>query len=488
VLFRSLFRTRLFRLSPDHHVLVLVIHHAICDGISLGVFDSELKLHYESRSAVAPLPFQYADVSRAQHEAWERGEFAADIGYWKRQLDRLPPPAELPTDRVPGAAAHAYEKAVAVDFAEDLMADLTRYANKHGATVFNVLLAGFVALLHRYTGATDIAIGTPVPGRRSPQLMGMIGMFGNTVLLRVDAAGNPSFGELVDRVRDVTMAALEHQYVPFEKVVEAVRADGTAGRRPLFSVLFEYHRAWSRTRTWGDVAVTNFDLRFVEQVLQDLVVTVGADTGGTNVAISFAGDRYDDDIVERHLHAWQTLLRNAMRDPERGIRDIDTVGAREREAILRLGNGGRRAYPESTLDGLFHRRAGTDPSAVAVRTLERDVSYGELDRESDRIAALLTAYGVGPGDVVAVCMTRTPAMLAALIAVLKTRATYLPLDPGYPADRLGFLLSDSGAGLVVAEESTRDAVAGHRIVLVDAPSPPGVPRYRRSDGDADDPA
>ncbi len=450
-------RFLLVELAEREHVFLHHIHHSVSDGWSTGVFHRELERLYGARirgddPGLEALPIQYADYARWQRR-WLRDEVLDErLEYWKEQLGGDPSPLELPLDR-PRPPVQSYRGARETDsLPEGVARDVRQIARDEGATPFMVLFAGWVALLHRYTGQIDVCVGTPVAGRNRKELEGLIGLFINTVVLRTDVDGDPTVRELVHRVRDTTLEALEHQEVPFEKVVEALRPERSVSQHPLFQVLFTYHEGGDRT------------LRLPGLEVRPVHVEHGATYMDLDLSVVEAGDaydvslRYNTDLFEaataRSLLAhYRTLLTGAARNAERRVSDLPLLSPPERHRIVEEWNDTDadlgRPRP---IHRLVEEQASRTPERTALLSEDEEISYGALDARADRLAARLRAEGVGPGALVGVATARTAGMVVAVLGVLKAGGAYLPLDPSLPAERIRFMLRDGGAALVVADE------------------------------------
>ncbi|MDA0638828.1 condensation domain-containing protein, partial [Nonomuraea sp. MCN248] len=469
-----LWRARLVRMRDDLHRIVLVVHHAVFDARSAVVLARELEeLHdalAEGREPVLPeLPIQYADYAAWQREHLAGGVLEAQLGYWRERLAGLPGDTGLPTDRPrPAARGHAgaeYACALPPGLAEAL----EELARRRGATLFMVLLAGFKALLARWGGGDDVVAGTPVAGRDLPEFEPVIGMFVNTLVLRTDLSGDPSFDELLDRVRGTVLEALDHADVPFDRLVEALRPARDPSRTPLYQIGFNLLPMDSRGQFPNGTAQ------------QDLGLDVVRTPSGASLYFEYSTELYDAGTVERLAEAYRLVLEAVVADPAVRLSRLPLMTPEREREVLTAWNATAAPYPERALHELVAEQAARTPGAVAVRDLSGGgLTYAELDARVGALAGRLAAAGVGPGTCVALCLPRDPALIVALLAVLRAGGHYLPLDPAYPAERLTYLLSDSGAGLLITDSRLAADLPGGlpRTLLLDRPAedaPPAPP-------------
>ncbi|MGW1954896.1 amino acid adenylation domain-containing protein, partial [Streptomyces sp. NPDC001920] len=467
-----LVRGRLVRLAADAHVLLLTLHHAVSDGWSVNILLDELfALHRAfskgDPSPLAPLPLTYVDYTRWQR-SWLTGpELDAQLDYWKRTLADVPV-LELPTDRSRPAVQSFRGARHEMRWPAELSRSLTLLAQREGVSLFMVLLAGFDVLMARSSGQPDITVGTPIAGRTMTELEPLVGFFANTLALRVDLSGDPTFTELLRRVREAAHGAYTHQDVPFEMVVDAVAPQRSLSHSPLFQVRFalQNHN--------GALPDPGAGLRLTELEGEqhtarfDLVVDLWETDEGLEGHVEYSTDLFDADTVARLMDRFETLLERLVRDPrQRVLGELDILPAGERRGIETLTRGAR--LPEGaearTFVERFVEQAALRPDAPAVTCGEVTLSYGELRRRSGALARVLATAGVGPGAMVAVYLDRGVEFLVAALAVLEAGGAYVPLDPAYPAGRRAAIVADARPALVVTSRS----LAGS------APGGPGVP-------------
>ena len=442
----SVFRSLLLRLGPAEHRLVVTLHHIASDGWSLGVFTRELAGLYkgfgEGRPPALPeLPVQYSDFAIWQRR-WLTGDvLARELAFWKEELRGLPPGLDLPTDRPrpPLQTFRGGSRPFVLDAGS--AAGLRRLARAEGATLFMALLASFQSLLARVSGQDDLAVGTPVAGRTRAELEGLIGFFVNTLVLRVSLADDPAFRELVARTRERCLAVSAHQDLPFERLVEELKPERNLARPPLFQVLLVFQNT---PRVPLDLPGLDVQARAVETGTAkfELHLSLEESAGGLAGALEYNRDLFDAATVDRLLGHYATIL-GAAADPGLRLSDLPVLTAPERHQLVTEWNDGQDAPCDRTLIDLFAEQASLRPDAVAVSSGADCLTYGELDQRAAALARLLRALGAAPEERVAIYLERSPAMIVALIAVLKTGAAYVPLDPEHPAERQALVLGDA---------------------------------------------
>jgi amino acid adenylation domain-containing protein len=445
----AVIRVTLARLGPGDHVLLFTRHHIASDGWSAEVFIRELAALYEG-AAVPDLPIQYRDYVRWQTARYEGGAFDGQLAYWKERLAGSPPLLDLPTDR-PRAARQTFAGACrTVLLPPELAAALDQLARGAGATLFMVLLAAFKVLLYRSSGSTDILVGCPAAGRGRLETEPLLGLFLNTLVLRTDLDGEPSFRQLLGRVRETALGAYAHQDLPFEKLVEALQPERSLSHSPLFQVFFQLRNLpFEPPRFAGlEVEPVNFDPGTAQF---DLAVAIAPARGSIEVAFTYNTDLFNKETAVRMLGHYRTLLEAVTRDPGRPISRLPMLAEAERQQLLTEWNQTARPIPSACAHELIQAQAARQPDAPAVIYEDRRLTYGELNKRADALALRLRGVGVGPDVLVGLCARRSEHMVVALLAILKAGGAYLPLDPDYPKERLAFMLEDSGAPVLVAE-------------------------------------
>ncbi|WP_408630171.1 non-ribosomal peptide synthase/polyketide synthase [Amycolatopsis mongoliensis] len=446
-------RAALLTVDPRRHVLVLVVHHIAADGWSLAPLWRDIATAYRARlrgeaPQWTPLPVQYADYTLWQRELLAAEE-TAQLDYWRTALDGLPERIPLPLDR-PHPAVSAY-RGEFFTFAWDsgLQAGLADLARACGASPFMVVHAGLTALLSRLGGGTDIPIGTPIAGRTDPALDDLVGFFVNTLVLRVDTGGDPSFRDLVARVRERSLDAYAHQDVPFERLVEALNPARSLAHHPLFQTML----AWQNTPGAG---VELPGLTVTERPVGtgtakfDLWVSLTERADGIHGQAEFNAEVFDHATVTGLLDRLEVLLRQVVSAPDRRLGSLDVLTPAERDALPGVWSGAVEDVPAVTVPELFAAQVARTPDTTALVFEDEELTYSELDAVSNRLARVLAERGAGPERVVALALPRSTHLVTAILAVLKTGAAYLPLDPGYPAERIAFMIEDAAPALVLA--------------------------------------
>ena len=463
-----LWRVGLFRLAEDDHALVLTMHHIITDGRSQVVFARDLQALYRDAyeglvtESLPELPLQYADYALWQRERLQGKSLARLIEYWKGRLAQTPA-LDLPTDR-PRPAVHRYRGAQAgFDLSEAVSDTLARLAERREATVFMVLLAGFQLLLSRYSGQYDICVGTPVANRPRPELENLIGLFVNTLAIRTDLSGDPTFEQLLLRVRTSCLGAYDHQGLPFDRVVDALQVERDLSRHPLFQVMLVHQLAAPprpglvRRQQAPEQATSNFDLVLVAQ----------ESTSGIQCTLRYNSDLFDAATITRMAGHLQCLYAEVAAHPDCSLSRLSMLTASERELILQVF--ARSADPVPAPQPIHERVAewaGITPTAIAVQFGADTLTYAELDERAARLARQLVALGVGPETLVGWCFERCPEMIVALLGILKAGGAFVPLDPGYPAERLAFMIEDTQLRLVISTERLRHLFAPERVQVI----------------------
>jgi len=472
-----LLRAGVLKLGPAEHVIVLNVHHAVADGLSMSVLIRELAALYGAfaRGLPSPLPeppLQYADYSLAQDE-WLRGDAPrAQVDYWKTRLVGVPV-LELPTDRPrpadPGRKAGSRWLTLPAPLA-DAMRALSR---RSGVTPFMTLLAAFQVLLHRYSGQDDVVVGTPVGGRTRPEHAAMIGLFVNSLAVRTDLSGNPGFRDVLSRVRRTAAEAYARQDLPFEQVVAAAQPERDVSHAPIFQVMFVYLEESLKELHTPGLTLVPMDVDSTAAKF-DLTLFATETDQGLRLKLDYDADLYDAATMDRMLGHYKTLLDGAVSDPDVPVADLAMMAEPERRLVLREWNATRADEPRETpFHRLFEAQAAGTPDADAVGFGDTRLSYRELNGRANRLAHHLRDLGVGPDVLVGLCIDRSPEMLVGLLGVLKAGGAYVPLDPGYPADRLAFMLADSGAAVVLTRSDLRNVLPEHaaRTVLLDTDWP-----------------
>ncbi|RSS75552.1 non-ribosomal peptide synthetase, partial [Streptomyces sp. WAC06614] len=451
-------RTRLFALGGTEYVLLLVVHHIATDGWSMAPLARDLSEAYAARCAGRapgwePLPVQYADYTLWREEVLgdehtPGSELARQIDFWRTTLADLPEELDLPADR-PRPARASY-RGDTVDLTLDAATHqaLTALARTGRASVFMAAQAALAALLHRLGAGTDIPLGTPVAGRTDQALDELVGFFVNTLVLRTDVSGDPTFRELLERVREADLAAYAHQDVPFEQLVETLNPERSLARHPLFQVMLSFQNNAEATLALGGTRTTarpvglktsHFDLSVV---LAERFTADGT-PDGIEGGIEYATDLFDRASAQALADRLARLVADLVADPDRPLSTVEVLTAEERHQVLEGWNDTAREHPTGTLHGLFEAQAARTPDATALVFRDVRLSYAALNGWANRLARQLLADGVRPEQAVAVRLPRCAEHIVALLAVMKAGAVYVPVDPAYPAERIAHILDDA---------------------------------------------
>ena len=463
-------RATLFRLAPDEHVLLLVLHHIAADGWSLQILNRELAALYTAHASgrlptLPPLAIQYADYAGWQRQQLDGERLAAQVAYWTRQLRGAPPALALLTDRPrpPWLASPGARRTGSI--APALTGALRALGQREGVTLFMVLLAAFQTLLHRHSGQDDIVVGSPTAGRMLVETEGLIGFFVNTLALRTDLRGDPTFRALLARVRETALAAFAHQDLPFEKLVEELRPERTLSRTPIFQVMFALQNAPRTPLALPGLTVVPLP---VEPAVAkfDLVLDVTEEGGGLTTVIEYNADLFDAATIDGMGRQFGTLLEGIVADPGRPLSGLSLLTAGERRRMFHAGDGGRRQAAGVCVHTLFEGQAERTPEAVAVVLDDRRLTYRELNARANRLAHHLRGYGVGPDVRVALSLDRSLEMVVGLLGILKAGGAYVPLDPHHPTARREFVLEDTGAPVLLTSEPFHEGPLPDRVRLV----------------------
>ena len=459
-----LLRLRVIRLGENDHVLLRIWHHINSDGWSAQVFDRELSALYNGQLAGQPtqlpaLPIQYADYAVWQRQ-WLAGPvLEQQLGYWRTQLAGLAT-LELPTDRTRPALQSYQGARLDITLPGTVGERLRALSRRSGATPFMTGLAAFNVLLYRYSGTTDVAVGTPIAGRSQLELEGLIGFFANTLVLRTDLSGGPTFRQLLARVRDGALDAYSHQDVPFEKLVEVLAPARDLSRNPLFQVCFALQNLAGSNLQLPGLEVARLDLP-TTQAKFDLSLDLRDRDGVLDASFEYCTDLFDRETIERLARHFTVLLDSLLADPDQCIDTVPLLDAEERQRLLVDWNATARNYPlHLCTQELFEAQVRQTPAAVALVHANRHVTYADLNRRANQLAHRLRELGVGPDVLVGACLERSVELLVAFFGILKAGGAWLPLDPDYPAERLAFMVRDSAAGVLLTQGAGTDLMRG----------------------------
>ncbi|MET0400646.1 MAG: amino acid adenylation domain-containing protein, partial [Longimicrobiaceae bacterium] len=466
-----LLRAAFARLAPDDALLLLSLHHVVSDGWSRGVFTRELSALYGAAAAgrpspLAPLPVQYADFAVWQRAWLAAGTLERQLAWWRERLAGAPPLLELPTDRPRSPVRGARGGTRRTELSAATSRALRDLARREGATPFMAFLAGWALLLARWSGQDDVVVGTPTAGRTHEALEGMIGMFVNTLPLRVDLSDDPSFRGLLARARETALGGFAHQDVPFERLVEELGVERSLTHAPLVQAMLSLPNVEVDALRLGAVEAELVQPR-VLTARHDLILALEDETERVAAAVTYRADLFDDATAERMLEQLGVLLDAVAADPGRRISALPLLTAAERERVLVEWNATDAPFPDGVcLHELVEAQARRAPGAPALAHGGRTLTYAELDRAADRLARGLRVRGVVPETRVALLLEPSPAMVVALLAVLKAGGAYVPLDTGNPPERLRWVLADSGARLVLTQAELADLLPRGAAELV----------------------
>ena len=464
------FRVKLLLFAPEAHVLLVMFHHIAFDGWSASVFVAELGGHYMAHlrghpSAVPDLPIQYADYALWQQSRLDDRLTLQELAYWREQLDGMSSELALPTDpaRI-DAASLEYDRVDSI-FPEALVGQLEALSRREGVTLFTTLLTAFQVLLGRYSGQTDISVATLIAGRTQPEMEGLIGCFVNTVVVRTDQSGRPTFRELLARTAKTVFGALAHQETPFERVLEDLhlsprRLSNQGGARFPQVLLQLRNMPGPEVMQAENLRIEVLHL-FLGGGVQELVFEATRQSDGMRCELVYLTDRHSRSSMAAMMGHFQTLLEGVVVDPDQQIGFLPLLNEREHQTILHDWNRTTTPYPDRlAIHPLFEAQAARTPTAVAIESIEGALTYAELNRRSNRLASYLRRQGLGPEKVVGLHLERGIDMVVAVLGVLKAGGAYLPLSTNLPPERLAFMIEDAGAALVLTLERS------HRLLPV----------------------
>ncbi|MDY7229482.1 non-ribosomal peptide synthetase [Hyalangium rubrum] len=474
-----LLRATLVRLGAEEHVLLLVVHHIISDGWSTSIIVRELATLYESfsRHQTSPLPelsVQYADFAMWQRQHLQGEVLASQLDYWRRALDGSDSALKLPTDRPrPRVRTHAGGKrSFRVDAA--VARQLRALGGQEKASLFMVMLAALQTLLFRYTREPQISVGTYIANRNRTEVEPLIGFFLNTLVMRTELSGNPSFRALLRRVVDVTLGAYAHQDVPFEKLLEELAPTRDTSFSPFFQVMLVLQNTPAASADLGKLRLEPFSTGGEPFAQFDLTLWLVEEAEGLEGVWEYNRDLFDASTIERMVAHFQTLLAGIATQPDRRLSELPLLPDTERHRLLREWNQTEQSFsPGTCLHHLVEAHAARTPDTIAVADPDRRLTYAELNRKANQLAHHLRSLGTGPEQIIGIFLERSVEVAVAVLAVLKAGGAYVPLDPSYPADRTALMLSDSRPHVLVTREALRSAL------------PSSLPLLVRVDADAD---
>jgi len=466
-----LIRGRLLRLADDEHILLITQHHIISDGWSVGVLVKEFAALYQAFSQQQEDPLPALSIQYADYAAWQRRTFTGEYlsqqaEFWRGHLGGAPALLSLPTDRLRPAVQSYRGSDVTVQIAAPLRARLERFCQAHNITLFMGLLSAWSVLMARLGNERDVVIGVPTANRGRTETEDLIGFFVNTLALRVDLSQNPSVEQLLEQVRQTTLAAHEHQDIPFEQVIEALQPPRSLSHNPLCQVALSL----DNTSTGGELSLPGLSLLPVAQTVEtaqfDLMLTLVNEGDALCGVIEYASDLFDRSTVERFAQHFQILLEAMIEDVAQPVLGLPLLTPAQRQASPALLPPKATSVVEQLIHQRFETQAANHPHRTALVFGEQTLTYQALNRRANGIARALLAQGVRPDDRVAILALRGVDMLCAVLAVLKAGAAYVPLDPAYPAERLAYLLDDSAPVALLAQSNCLDALLAHNVPVL----------------------
>ncbi|WP_460111359.1 non-ribosomal peptide synthetase [Pseudomonas sp. S3_H04] len=483
-----LLRVTLLKLADQEHVLLLTLHHIVSDGWSMNVLIDEFIRCYDAFDAgqqpqLAALPIQYSDYALWQRRWLEAGEQARQLDYWQAQLGDEHPVLELPLDHsrpaMPSYRGTRYE--FAVD--EQLAGQLRNTAQQHQVTLFMLLLGAFNALLHRYTGQTDIRVGVPIANRNRGEIEGLIGFFVNTQVLRTQLDGQTRVDDLLRAVKDTALGAQAHQDLPFEQLVEALKLERSLSHTPLFQVMYNHQPQVAdiaSISTASGLLLNSLDWQ--SRTTQfDLTLDTYEKGGKLHAALTYASDLFEPATIERMARHWLRLLTAMVADPSQRVGELSLLEAEEQHTLVHDWNSVQAVYPtETPIHQLIEAQVARTPNAPALLFGEQTLSYAELDARANRLAHLLGEQGVRADSLVGVCALRSVEMVVALLAILKAGGAYVPLDPEYPQKRLAYMIEDSGINLLLTQDALLASLPTDGVQVITLDQPGLLDRYSDS--------
>ncbi|BEP60730.1 hypothetical protein GmRootV213_12840 [Variovorax sp. V213] len=455
-----LMRVGVIRLAPQVHVLVLVMHHIVADGSSLHLLVGEFVAQYRARVRgdgleLPPLPVRYIDYAAWQRNWLEAGEKDRQLAYWTERLGTGNPALQLATDHSRRPSGHYTAARHGVDLPPELVQGLHKRARVQGATLFMVLLAAFQALLHRYTGQQDIRVGVSVANRHRAETEGVIGLFVNTQVMRSAVESRMSLAKVLAQAKEAAMGAHAHQDLPFEQLVEALQPERSLSVSPLFQVMFSHERTDSRTlKQLPGLELEEYPL--AAPVAQfELVLSTSEDVDGRlHASFIYASELFEPATIERMTAHYVAMLGALAGDDGHAVGDIELLGASEQAQLAAWSMNTQREPEAEPVHRMIERQARLQPDATALLFADEALSFSELNRRANRLAHRLIALGVKPDALVGIAMERSVELVVGLLGILKAGGAYLPLDPDYPAERLAYMVQDSGIELLLAHRAT----------------------------------
>ncbi|MDB6019201.1 MAG: Glutamate-semialdehyde aminotransferase [Pedosphaera sp.] len=465
-----LLRVSLLRMEEEDHILLITIHHIISDGWSIGVITTELGAIYEAfakgeESPLPELPIQYADFTTWQKDWLEANPLNKELSYWKRQLHDLPE-LDVPSDHPRTAVQTHNGEIVSILLPKSLTDSLRDLSNQQGVTLFMTSLAAFQILLHRYTGQNDIVVGSPIAGRNRVEIEPLIGVFINTLVLRSDLSGDPTFAELLGRVSETVLQAVAHQDIPFEQLVDALRPKRDASRNPLFQVNFTYQRDFIKPLHFSGITLTAIPSRSPGAIF-DLNFFMVERAEGWRASCEYNTNLFDKTTPLRMLGHLRSLMESIAANPRQRLSDLKMLSPIELGQLLMDWSLTVTNYPRTRcIHEVFEEQAARTPDAEALVFEGRKLTYQQLNQRANHLAHQLREHDVGPETLVAICAERSLEMVVGLLAILKAGGAYVPLDPAYPSERLAFMLQDTQAPVLLTQQHLAANLPPHQATVI----------------------
>ncbi len=470
-----LWRAGLLHVRTDEYVLLLTLHHVIADGWSMNVLLQEVLSLYASFISGEPSPLKPLSIQYADYAQWQRARLQGDVleqqlTYWKGVLTGAPAVLALPADRPRPSVERHRGARFEFTLSADLFERLQTTSRRHGVTLFMTLLSAFQVLLLRYTGQSDLCIGTPIAGRTRLETEPLIGLFVNTLVLRTDLSDVAKFTDLLERVRDVVLGAQAHQDLPFEHLVDALQPARDLSRSPLFQVMFAL-----QTLPGGDIDIPGVEISSFDvdpgSAKFDLSLEMTVEPAGLHGFFEYNSDLFDVGTIERLATHYRHVLDQVAAQPDMALARIEVLGAAERRQVVAEWNATARAYPTAAaVPALIYEQVQRTPAAVAVRLEAQTLSYAALWSRSAALAAELRRHGVGPDVLVGICAERSLELVVGLLGIWQAGGAYVPIDPRYPAERIAYMLGDAAPGVLLTPPALRAQLPPFAGVCLDLPT------------------
>jgi len=466
-----LFRTKLLKLKDDEYVMLVTMHHVISDGWSLAVFFEELSEIYGGITQgvdvhLPELKLQYADFASWQRGPLAEAEITKQLEFWGEKLAGAEPLLEFPTDRQ-RPLVQTYKGAnYRTTFSPELLEELRVFSRNEGVSLFMTLLAAFYTLIYRHTNQDDLILGVPIANRNYSDIERVIGFFANTLALRADLSGSPTFRTFLDQVKGLALESYDNQDVPFEKLVEHLNPKRSLSHNPIFQVMFGLHNTPPLKPELSGLDLTPIEMNTGTSRF-DLEVLVREKEDGLGVLAEYSTDLFDESTIERFIDRFEVLLRGIIRNPEEVISSLPILTEAEHKLIVDEFNDTAKDYPtDKCVHQLFEEQVNITPDAIAVVYQDQQLTYRELNQKANSIAHRLREFDIGADSLVGLCVERSVEMVAGVYGILKTGAAYVPLDPSYPIDRLNLMLDDSGASIIVSHQNLAKDLDHKRFKII----------------------